>query len=259
MQLKKEHWYYANKDKGTIEPIEIPAALLTQYQDAYDQLKLGMDSMEPDSARRSSNQEHRLFQALMRHLTTNKAIQLVREGIHYTQDGIEYRDTHYDFNRMYNVYRNCIRLSVLGSYDEADRVWRIEHAHRIREVMYVVQRLCEENPPFYPEADFNTPALFNRSFKVKVWNTEETVVLFDAQAGVFHGDFGSGFDSGFSIFNGGRAWREGRGVGACMPLLARCCGGGVLDLIVVLRRMEDANNNVDEFKPNVVLSRGPTL
>lgn len=259
---KKEHWYYANKDKKTIEPIEIPATLLAEHQDAYDHFKSSMDGMEPNSAKRSSNQEHQLIQTLMRNSATNKAIRLVRQGIRYTRDGIEFCDTHYDFNRMYNVYRKCFRLYATDGYAKADTALLSEHAHRLREVMYIVQHLCDQ-------MDFNDFNRFlyskslSRSFNVYDRKNDSYIALFNPHSGVFHADFGSNSGSGFSIYRGelGRASK--------LPALVPLDGDSNVnmlslqmlykDLSQIHRWVNDANKRIAEFKPSLALSRGPTI
>lgn len=143
------NWYYANHDTQTLERIDIPHELQEAHQGEYDALAAHMTNMEPNTARRSSNQEHALIFAIMRHQDSKHPLHLVREGIHYRQDDIDFIDTHYDFNRIVNAYLKCVRLYNSGKYTEGDREWRRGLGHVQREVMWLVQRYCEIDRSFY--------------------------------------------------------------------------------------------------------------
>ena len=148
----QEHWFYANQATRTIEPIELAPRLTDKQKDAYEQLVTSMNAMEPMSARRSSNDEHQFIanhMCSLKNTRTMTPVQLVRFGMTYIQDGIRYRDTRYDFNRYTNAYRKYIRLSAQHLWPDADRVWQRELGHVQKEVVWLLQRYCEENRPFY--------------------------------------------------------------------------------------------------------------
>lgn len=154
------HWYYANLDTQTLEPIDIPLALQAGHQADYEAFVVRMTKMEPNSARRSSNQEHALIQAIMRHRDSKKPIHLHRDGIHYRQDDIDFIDTHYDFNRIVYAHLKCIRLNInhdLFTDNEANRVWRKELGHVQAEVMWLVQRLGLQYIKWTPIIPAGTP------------------------------------------------------------------------------------------------------
>ena len=246
------HWYYANPDTQTLEPIDIPKELLAEHQAEYDAFAARMTNMEPMTARRSGNQEHALIEAIMRQKKSHKPIHLHREGIHYRQDGIDYVDTEYDFNRIINAYLKCIRLYNNNHYAEGDRVWRAELGHVQREVMWLIQRYCEKNRIFWPLADDYKASLFIRT-QAEIYNytTGTMERIFDGRTGKFPAGFGvDDSDSGFAIYKGRGAraarWR-GRGSGA----------GAVADLVAVTRLCKDAIQNRYDFRPEIFVSASP--
>ena len=249
------HWYYANQDTQTLEPIEIPQALLAAHQTDYDAFSERMTNMEPMTARRSSNQEHALIEALMQHKKSHKPIRLVREGIHYRQDGIDYIDTHYDFNRLSNAYLKCFRLYHNNNYAEGDRVWRAELGHVQREVMWLIQRYCERNRSFWPLADNYKETPFVRSpVEIYNYNTRNMERIFDTSAGKFSVGFGlDNFHSGFAIY---------KGPAGCVRGAARLAGGlpprgARADLVAISRLSIDATQNLDNFRPVISVTRSP--
>lgn len=247
----QEHWYRANQATSTIEPIELAPRFTDKQQEAYDQLVHSMNAMEPMSARRSSNDEHQFITNHMRYLDDIKTktmapVTLVRHGITYIQDGIRYRDTRHDFNRYTNAYRKCIRLYEQHLFDDADRVWQRELGHAQKEVMWLLQRYCEENRPFHPLSVHYKTEPFRRGFKFKNWAgaTGRLDDIYVANTGVFY----VGFGSNFGLYKGdcvGRAWGQ-REVHGCR-----------VDLVAVTRLVEDAKTNVGELLNPDLTQRGP--
>lgn len=255
---EKEHWYYADSITKTIERIDISEELLIQHKNAYTKFISRMNNMEPFSARRSSNNEHQLIETLMHIAQTKKAIQIVREGIKYTQNGVDYCDTHYDFNRIYNAYRKCIRLYEENKKAQADAVWRGQVGHTLREVMHLIQRLCEENRPFYPLP--KTRTAFIRSFKIKNLKTGAHDLIFDVKKGAFHTDFGCNSATGFSIYKCSAKIAEAAGKGGIMNkamgwVRAWHCWQ---DLIALHQEIEIATKQIAEFNPTQILSQAVT-
>lgn len=246
--------YYANPKTQTLEPIDMLKDLSEDQQAAYDAFKLKMTQMEPNTVRRSSNAEHTLFKDIFRNRQTHQPIKLTRAGVHYKQDGIDYIDTHHDFNRLTNAYLKCIRLyqaagaeqnseRMQALYDEGDRVWLAELGQLQKEVIWLLQRYCEKNRPFYPLPDrpdyFDEPK-FLRCLVFYNWRTNCEELVFDAKSGSFHEDFGVDSNSGFSIYKaagGGRGGVRG-GVGPWWR-------GVMGDLIVANRLTVDASNVVE--------------
>ncbi|MDR3441460.1 MAG: hypothetical protein P4L65_00410 [Legionella sp.] len=114
--------------------------------------------------------------------------------------------------------------------------WRREVGGAQRGVMWLLQRYCEANRPFYPLPDFKASP-FQRGFNVYnfVSGRNENVLA----AGLLLGGFGSDF----GIYKGSRACSgSGDGVGA-----ARVLRGVDFDLVAVSRLVEDAKANVVEF------------
>ena len=247
------HWYYANHDTQTLEQLDIPHELQAAHQNKYDALAVHMTNMEPNTARRSSNQEHALIKAIMRHHGSNNPVDLVREGIRYRQDGIDFIDTHYDFNRIVNAYLKCIGLYKNNKYREGHIVWCKELGHVQREVMWLVQRYCEINRSFYPLADDYKATLFVRSFNFKIdnMNIDVQARIFDAKSGQFISRFGLDDEhSGLAIYK----LRQARATGfrgAAYP------GAATIDFIAVNRLIVDSTQNIAKFIPEVSVSISP--
>ena len=250
------HWYYANQDTQTLEPIDMPEALLEAHLTEYNAFAARMNDMEPMTARRSSNQEHALIEALMQHKKSHKLISLVREGIHYRQDGMDYIDTHYDFNRLSNAYLKCIRLYNDNNYDEGDRVWRAELGHVQREVMWLVQRYCERNRSFWPlAANYKETPFVRAPVEIYNYNTGNMMRIFDAKTGKFLAGFGlDNFDSGFAIYKG-----PGAGARGLRVLPGRLVTGMLasIDLVAAARLGIDATQNLDNFRSVISVTRSP--
>lgn len=251
------HWYYANHETQTLESIDIPLELQAAHQADYDAFVARMLNMEPNTARRSSNQEHALIKAIMQHQNSKQPIHLVREGIHYRQDGIDFIDTHYDFNRIVNAYLKYTRLYNNGNHTEGDRVWRAELGHVQREVMWLVQRYCEINRSFWPLAvNYKETPFVRSSLEIYNCNIGNTEHIFDAKTGKFAPGFGlDNRDSGFAIYKAG--WLGGwvtRGV-ACLRRGGVMAWSGAA-LRAVNRLCVDATQNV-ESRPEISVSISP--
>ncbi|MDR3443427.1 MAG: hypothetical protein P4L65_10495 [Legionella sp.] len=216
-------FYYANKETETVELIK-PKLGSEPKQAALDRaaleaFKASLASMEQNT-RRSNNAEHKLIARTMNH-------ELIRPTIRYC-------DSHVDFNRLLNAYRKCIRLYQEQKWAEGDNTWRREVGGAQRNVIWLLQRYCEENRPFYPLPDFKASP-FQRGFNVYnfVSGRNETVL----------GDgLLAGFGSDFGIYKGGRGGAAGVGGGGRV-------GWGLRprDLVAVSRLVESARTNVVEF------------
>ena len=245
----QEHWFYANQATRTIEPIELAPRLTDKQKDAYEQLVTSMNAMEPMSARRSSNDEHQFIanhMCSLKNTRTMTPVQLVRFGMTYIQDGIRYRDTRYDFNRYTNAYRKCIGLYAQRLWLEGDRIWQRELGHVQKEVMWLLQRYCEENRPFYPLSIHYKSEPFRRGFKFENWVGGNGRVddIYNANTGDFYVGFGSNFGLYKALDESSGAPRE-RG------------GAAAVDLAAVTRLVEDAKTNVVELLNSDLTQRGP--
>lgn len=207
------HLYYANPATKALEPIDVSKDLSDIQRSDYEVFKASMTSMESNTVRRSSNAEHSLFKAILRNRQTHQPIKLTREGIHYKQDGIDYCDTHHDFNRLTNAYLKCIRLYQAARAernserrqalrDEANSVWRAELARLQKKVIWLLQRFCEKNRLFYPLPNFNEPP-FRRSLMIHNPITDKKELLFDVKTELFLSGFGiDDSNSGFALCKG---------------------------------------------------------
>lgn len=259
-------FYYVNQGTHTIDPLVLSDEA---HQAAYAVFR----QMEPNTAKRSSNDEHALFQTCFRHPETNNPLELIREGIEYERDGIKYRDTHHDFNRLTNADLRCIRLCQAADrepnpgrqeelYSEANRTWRSEHGHFLKALIWLLQRYCEKNRSFYLFSDrpdyFDKPK-FLRILMIYNWITDREELVFDVKSGTFHDDFGGASNSGFSIYKGA-LWRGvGGAAGRWRPAaLSVWRAAVVIDLIAANRLTVDASNVVerpiDQPVPDVELT-----
>lgn len=173
------NFYYAHKETATVTLLE-PRLSSEPKQAALDRaaleaLKASFVGME-QKARRSNNTEHRLIARTLDH-------ELDRNTIRYC-------DSRTDFNRLLNAYRKCIRFDLTYQWVASDDSWRRGVGGAQRDVMWVLQRICEEDRPFDPLPDFKASP-FNRSFTIYnlVSNRAETVLV----GGQLLGDFGSDF------------------------------------------------------------------
>ena len=242
-------WYYANHDTKTLEPIDIPLEFQAGHQADYGAFVTRMTTMESNTARRSSNQEHALIKAIMRHQNSKQPICLVREGISYRQDGVDFIDTHYDFNRIVNAYLKCIRLYNNRDYNEFYSVLLRELGPVQLDVMWLVQRYCEINRSFWPLADNYKETPFVRSVETYNYDTGNMERIFDAKTGRFVPGFSLyNHDSGFVIYKGAALY------GCCGPCGLMLKGRSVAaDLVAVNRLCVDATQNA-ESRPEISVS-----
>lgn len=190
------HWYYANPRTQSLDPITMRLEFRLENATQLEAFVKSMVKMEPWTARRSSDQEHELFSALFINALTNEPITVVRQGIHYQQDGIAYTDTHYDFNRLENAYLKFIELYNHNPSD-CHEFWQAVLSRVQKEVMWVVQTYCDRNYMFYPTPDNFKITPLTRSFKVFDPINQEYKSLFDVRSGNFSEDFG--INSGFGL------------------------------------------------------------
>jgi len=139
---------------------EVPMDCIAEF----DQFKASFDSMENNSARRSSEKEHQLI--------------LVCKGILYQDHGVLYRDSRTPFN-LVNAYRKCIRLYEAAGNNtrEADTYFREGVGKCQGEEMWLLQRLCEAARPFHPLD--KTRQVFNRGHSFYNSNTNTYKSAFD--------------------------------------------------------------------------------
>lgn len=168
---------------------------------------------------------------------------------------VSYCDIQYDFNRYYNVYRQCIRLWGSNNRNDdwikAANIWEKELGSIQKEVMWLLQRYCEENRPFYRMPDNYKELPFIRSLKVeKLKNGKfQLFDIYDRSSGFFDEEFGT-----VSAVYKGRWWPSGVGGGAGR---AGCAASARGDLVAVSRHVEDAKANVVEFRPDASLPPTP--
>ncbi len=242
----KSHWYYANQETRTIDPIQ-PQPKTKEETELFIDLKKSLDAMENNSARRSNDAEHDIIAKTMN-------TRLVRNGIQYERDGKRYCDTRHDFNRYYNAYLECIRLYKTGKRDDCNKVLFEKIGGAQKEVMWLLQWYCEKNQPLSTLSDGNSPTL-SRSLRVSG--------LFHFEKDVYsNGHFVDGFGSNFAILKFGGStggyiidsWLSwGMKNRDALGLMLRN------DLIAVNRLIEDAKTNVFEFKPEEVASQRPGI
>lgn len=226
------HWFYANRCAGTINPVVISCA--PAQQEEYEAFKSIISNMEPFSARRSSNQEHALIKAIMTLAGSGQPISPVREGIKYRQDGIDYVDTHYDFNRLINAYHKCMRLKSVEETYKSHIAFRNDVGHAQSEVMWLIQRFCEKNRNFHEFDDTykNTPFIRSTEFK----HLGAIRPIFDVKTGLLCPELGVRFALSRSdlVVNG-----DFMAIGSAFPI-------GLIqdDLIAILRFVNDARQNI---------------
>lgn len=79
------HWYCVDRETRTVRKVQVDESIM---QDAYTRFKSSMDNMEAMKVRRSSNEECKLINSVMRDAETQQSIQLVREGHQYVRNEI---------------------------------------------------------------------------------------------------------------------------------------------------------------------------
>ena len=240
-----EHLFYANQETKTVELIE-PITAHSKHEQALDRLYASFREMEPNSARRSSNDERELIANTMHH-------RLQRKGIQYDQGGTRYCDNRADFNQHFNARRKCIRLYQESKDDEGDNAWCELVGQAERKVMWLLQRICEENRPFFPLLTNFKTSPFLRGFNIFNYLTGGRECVFSG--GHLVVDFGSSFgiykDCTEPRRNVAGGWR-GRLPCAAMVEVG-CC-----DLLAVSRLVESAKANVVELTPQADLPRENT-
>ncbi len=223
------HFYYANQKTKGLKKLN---ACITSDEDKadFDKFKVSFNDMENNFGRRSSHEEHQLIAKIL-------GCTLQRQGIEYEHHGKHYRDSVSPFN-LINAYRTCIRLCQEAarnnlSEKEARASWHTGVGKVQGEEMWILQRICEEKL-FYPfHTNFNDfkrgSAFYNPS------SGKREFVAVDGKLVV-------GLGSDFGLYKG-LASSGG-------------CGGGNLcayklysiDLVVVLRLVEDAKANIIELE-----------
>lgn len=238
------NFYYANCQTETVIPL-VPEVISPEEQEALNQFKRSFDAMEKNSSRRSTDKEHQLITILMQRT-------LHRKGIRYTWNGESYCDSRTQF-QLINNYRTCIRLYEEAGNDadkwyKADIYWREGVGKAQGEEMWLLERLCEKDRPFYPlPLNFKD---FKRGFAFYNWDTSLDEAAFTL------GKLVVGLGSDFSLYKGpgGRP--------ACLRAPRAAAGPRlVLDLFAVCRLVEDAKANIiesgRELEPNFQTSNTP--
>jgi len=245
------YFYSPNRKTKVLESIDINKVLSETQQNAYESFKERMKRMEPNTVRRSSNAEHALFKDILSDRQAHQPIKLTRHGIHYKQNDIEYCDTHRDFNRLNNAYLKCIHLYQAADaeqrrerrdalYDEVNKVWRSELGRILKELIWLLQRYCEENRPFSSLSNFSESS-FQRSLMIdNYWICGCKALLFNVKTGEFLSDFAA--ESGFAIYKGSSS-THAHGLSGYVPI-----GGGYragVDLIAENKLTVEAVNAVE--------------
>ena len=199
-----EHVFYANQETKTVELIEPITAHSKHEHQALDRLYASFRETEPNSARCSSNDERELIANTMQH-------RLQRKGILYEQYGKRYCDNRADFNPHFNARRKCIRLYQESKNDEGDNAWCELVGQAQRKVMWLLQRICEENRPFFPLLTNFKASPFLRGFKIFNYLTYRDMAVL-AGGRLVH-DFGSDFGI-YKAPGGGARGADWRGLGA---------------------------------------------
>lgn len=156
---RQDCYYYVNQKERTVSLIE-PIAGIEDESQELKRLHNLFGEIYENSARRSSDDEHALIKKIL-------GISLHREGIEYVQEGIKFRDTRADFNRIFATYRYCLEYQRHRS-PNMDLMW-LEVGLVQRKVMWLLQRICEKNNPIrfqFPSIPEVETSPFKRSFKV---------------------------------------------------------------------------------------------
>jgi hypothetical protein len=229
-QLKLVHLYYVNQKTQTIKLLR-PKTNSIEEQRALIKFYASFVAMENNSSRRSSNAEHELIAHTMQHQLSRKGIQYVHKGIHYCDSRMEFR--------LINAYRKNIRLYQKRDVGDGDDMWCRGVGEAQRQVLWVLQRLCESGRPFYPIPDFNEPP-FRRGFTICNYHTGAHESVCSA------GGLVRGLGSDFAIYKRGGSPRAGLSWWWGLPeeRVPR-----PFDLVAVNRLIEDAKASVVEFTP----------
>ncbi|MCX7116048.1 MAG: hypothetical protein NTW08_09105 [Gammaproteobacteria bacterium] len=233
--------YYANQALLQVTQLNVD-------EEALAQLKPLFTHMIDNSARRSSDKDHQLIEKLLKHPETNKPLTLSRKGIRYVHEDVSYHDHRIEF-RLPTVYRRYFPLITQGSadhnWDPVEQFWLNEINGAQKEVLWLLQRFCEPNRPFYPPPDFNASP-FVRGFEIHNWSSWQFELVFSG--GRFSGDFESSL---VSIYKATGARRAGAR-GAAGPEFS----GVRLDFAASLRLIEDGKANVVELNDRALLRPG---
>ncbi len=224
--------YYANQNTKTVEPLELKISSPGE-QKALDELYASFNEVENNSARRSNDEEHALIARLSKHELSRKGIQYVHQGKRYCDNRIEFK--------LINAYRKCIRLYGKQCRD-GDDYWCTGVGGAQRQVLWVLQRLCEPDRPSFPLPDFNASP-FQRSFKIYNYVSDEKSVC-------LAGRLVNALGRAFAVFKGGCLQPRGVSVAPCRSRV----GLGLVDLVAVNWLIEDAKTRVREFKPDMELT-----
>lgn len=227
----------ADPENPTIESLD-NYLILEEDKEEFVQFKASFDAMEMHSSCRSSIKQHKLIEKVFKHT-------LVQRGIEYEDKGIRYCDYRTPFN-LVNALRKCVRLYKEGNWAEGDKCWRDEVGKAQGEEMWLLQRICEENRPFYP-LNINHKD-FIRCCMIEKYNANkggyEKISVFDR--GVVK-------ISDLAIYKAPRGG-AGRGVAG---RVARCAG--LVDLVAICWLIENAKENVIESKPEQEVQMNCTI
>jgi hypothetical protein len=223
------HFYYANRITKEINKLNV---CLSSEEDAqaWAVFEDSFVNMENNSGRRSSDSEHRLITKILQ-------CQLQRKGLQYEQNGIRYCDSHSPF-KLINAYRTCIRLCEEaennGRWDKAHAYWSKVVGKTQGEEMWLLQRICEKERPFYPlPTNFDK---FERDVNVVFYNVRSK----KDESAVVDGKLVIGLGSGFGLYKGGSC------VGQVNYIGER--GVCLCDLVAISWLVKDAKVNIVEFK-----------
>jgi hypothetical protein len=148
---EKMHFYYANKETEKLQLLDICIKSEDDEQ-AFEQFNASFSDMENNSARRSSEEEHKLI-ANVFYISKHVKCSLVHNGLFYKYNGILYRDNCTPFNLVSN-YRQSIRL-YKGAINEeelykADEFWCNHVKNAQSEVIWLLQKLDWETRMYEP-------------------------------------------------------------------------------------------------------------
>jgi hypothetical protein len=134
------HFYYVDLQKETILKIE-PKLMSTEEETAFDELKKSFEPGEKNSARRSTDKEHKLIETLF-------GYSLQRNGLCYKKNNEFYRDTFIQFP-IIEALRKSIRLyleaTVNNQWDLVNHHWIEIVGKAQREVFWILNLLCPNN------------------------------------------------------------------------------------------------------------------
>jgi hypothetical protein len=211
------HWYRADLRSRRIDlvefvPIQIPLdasesqkTILKQAQEDFERFVDGMELMENMSAKRSSRREHQLIRQIMHYVDpktgTVRSLQLHQQGLCFELEGVSFKSSRYDFNRLDNAYRKCYRL-YRQMPEEDHTIWCQEVGHIQKECFWLLLRLCQKNRawfPFLTDETVDKNSAFIRTLHISnTAMTQEDSLIYDRD--VKH--FTPGLGSSFAVFKG---------------------------------------------------------